>query len=165
MKINIETAYDTTEWKKQKEINKRFIKSVLCDIMCRYKNFETVNNIELSLLFTDDARMKELNLQFRNKNKPTNVLSFPSLAINTSNMLDFKPSSDYIYLGDIAFGYNVINNESRERDICFFDHFVHLLIHSILHLLGFTHDNEQDAKIMESLEIEILKHFAIKSPY
>lgn len=165
MKINIDIAYDTTNWKKHKEINKRFIKTVLCDIIKRYENFAVVSNIELSILFTDNHKMKELNTQFRQKDKATNVLSFPNLDIPPNSALDFKVVDDYIYLGDIAFGYDIILNESILRGISFYKHFTHLLVHAILHLLGFTHDNEDDAQKMENLEIDILKRFSIESPY
>ncbi|MFV9936608.1 MAG: rRNA maturation RNase YbeY, partial [Rickettsia endosymbiont of Haemaphysalis japonica] len=73
----------------------------------------------------------------------------------------FLGDSDYMHLGDIAFCYEVIYNESCEQHKTFEHYFIHLLIHSILHLIGFDHQNDTEANIMENLEIEILSYFGI----
>jgi probable rRNA maturation factor len=70
-----------------------------------------------------------------------------------------------MYLGDVAFCYSKIKQEAADQNISFKDHFIHLFVHSILHLLGFDHDNEEDADVMESLEVDILKDLFIASPY
>ena len=70
-----------------------------------------------------------------------------------------------MYLGDIAFGYEVIALEAKNKLISFQDHFKHLVIHAILHLIGYDHIKDKDAQAMESLEIQILEGIGIKSPY
>ncbi len=106
-----------------------------------------------------------MNKEFRGKNYHTNVLSFPDTEIDFNNILEFKPNNDYFYLGDIAFCNEVIEEESAIQNISFQDHFTHLTIHSMLHLLGFDHQNDKEASAMEKLEVEILKKFGISSPY
>ena len=109
--------------------------------------------------------MQSLNNEFRNKDKATNVLSFSDIEIGWRKIVEFIPDSDYMYLGDIAFGYEVIVLEAKNKLISFQDHFKHLVIHAILHLIGYDHIKDEDAQAMESLEIQILEGIGIKSPY
>ena len=165
MQIIVEIAKDVQEWNDHKYINKTLIKKILRNVLMRFKCFEPVKNFELSILLTNDDRMQALNGEFRNKQKPTNVLSFPDIELNRQGLLEFKPDLNYMYLGDIAFGYQTIKSEAIALEKSFKDRFTHLLVHSILHLIGFDHQNEKDANEMESLEIEILKDFAITNLY
>ena len=80
-------------------------------------------------------------------------------------MKEFKFHNGFAVLGDIILAYKVVKKESNEQNKNFVDHFTHLIIHSILHLLGYDHEIEKEALIMEALEIEILSFFNIKSPY
>lgn len=111
--------------------------------------------IEYSILFTNNDSIKEINASFRNKNSPTNTLSFPAN----------YTQGDFMILGDIIFAYETIKKEATEQGKTFKDHFLHLFIHSILHLLGFDHINAEDAEIMESLEVKLLSLLNIKNPY
>ncbi len=110
------------------------------------------HDISLSILLTNDAKMKELNNQFRGKNKPTNVLSFPS-----GDPLDEGVG----FLGDMAFGIETIESEHPD----FMSHMTHLAIHGILHLVGFDHETDEEAEEMEACEVEILELFNIPNPY
>jgi probable rRNA maturation factor len=105
----------------------------------------------LTLLLTTDARLRELNSLFRGKDKPTNVLSFPAA----------KPG----YLGDVAIAYGVMAAEARAAGKKPADHAIHLAVHGALHLLGYDHERDKDARIMEALEIEILAELGIVDPY
>lgn len=105
---------------------------------------------ELSIACVDDDAIHTLNKTYRGKDKPTNVLSFPS---------------DPPLLGDIVLAYGVIKQESDTRRIAFEDHVTHLIIHGFLHLLGYDHQNDEDAAGMEHLEIEALKKLGIDNPY
>ncbi|KAJ6645140.1 Endoribonuclease YbeY [Pseudolycoriella hygida] len=96
--------------------------------------------------------MLNLNSQFCGKGKATNVLSFPDIELDFRHLLEFTPNLDYMYLGDIAFGYEIIQSEAISQNKSFRDHFMHLLVHSILHLLGFDHQDDEEAIIMENLE-------------
>lgn len=165
MKITVEIAKEADIWQQHDEITSEYFSDIIQKILSRYPNFSRVNDIELSVLLTDNAKMQALNHEFRKKNKPTNVLSFQDLEINWRNIVEFKPDGDYIYLGDIAFGHQIIVEEAKNKAISFEDHFKHLTIHAILHLIGYDHNTEEEAEIMESLETEILEEFGISSPY
>jgi probable rRNA maturation factor len=165
MKFITEIAKESNLWSAHKEINKNLLKKIALNILKRFKCFDCVQTFELSILLTDDKRMCELNSKFRNMQKATNVLSFPDIELNWQGLLEFKPDFDYMYLGDIAFGYQTIKNEANSQGKLFQHHFIHLFVHSILHLIGFDHENNKDASAMEKLEIEILHDFAISNVY
>ncbi len=105
----------------------------------------------LAVVFTDDASIRDMNHQFRGKDAPTNVLSFPS--------------DEEEELGDIILAYETIEKEAAEQRKSFDNHLTHLLIHGILHLLGYDHSEEDEARDMESLEIRILAKLDIANPY
>jgi probable rRNA maturation factor len=105
----------------------------------------------LTLLLADDARLKALNHDFRGKNKPTNVLSFPA--------------TDDHYLGDVALAYGVTAAEAKAAKKTIADHATHLVVHGVLHLLGYDHETDKDAGVMEPLEVEILAKLGISDPY
>ncbi|MCP5369531.1 MAG: rRNA maturation RNase YbeY [Rickettsiaceae bacterium] len=146
-------------------INENFFNNILRKILALYPHLAQNYYIELSVLLSDDEQIKLLNAEFRSKNTPTNVLSFPEYENKLFKELDFIPLDNYLYLGDIAFSFETIKKESFEGNIEFMHHFIHLTIHSILHLLGHDHIEEDDAELMESIEIELLNSFQIKSPY
>ena len=104
-----------------------------------------------TILLTTDKKLRALNADFRAKDKPTNVLSFPS--------------DDPDYLGDIAIAYGVTAREAKIEGKPFADHASHLAVHGVLHLLGFDHERPRDAKLMEPLEVEILAKLKISNPY
>ncbi|MBA4204822.1 rRNA maturation RNase YbeY [Pannonibacter phragmitetus] len=112
---------------------------------------------ELSLLFVDDARIRELNTEWRNKDKATNVLSFPG-----------GEEMNGLYgplLGDIVFALETVSKEAEEQAISFQDHFLHLVVHGLLHLFGYDHQMEAEAEEMEDLERRILASMGIADPY
>ena len=126
---------------------------------------EYANNIEFSVTFSNDKNIAELNHQYRGKNSPTNCLSFPAQEIIASKLNECKFHNGFAILGDIILSYETVRKESQEQNKSFDDHLSHLLVHSILHLLGYDHEEEKDALVMEALEEEILSFFGIKSPY
>lgn len=164
MNIIVEISTEYEKWKLHREINNKFFTKTVIKTLEEHHNFK-VQEIELSILLTDDAHMQDLNKQFRNKDKATNVLSFPDIEMNGVMPIEFIPNTDYIYLGDIAFGYDIIKQEAEDKEISFFDHCRHLTVHAILHLIGYDHEEQKAAEEMESLEIKILQKFDIKSPY
>ncbi len=164
MKINVEIIRNFKEWKNYNFITKVFIKKVVANIINRYNNLNLVHEFELVILLTDNKQMLSLNKQFLGKEKTTNVLSFPDRELDFRHLLEFIPDPHYMYLGDIAFGYEIITHEALSQNKAFKDHFIHLLVHSILHLLGFDHQDDEEAGIMEKLEVEILHDFIIDSP-
>lgn len=112
---------------------------------------------ELSLVFTDDAHVRELNRRYRKKDTATNVLSFP--AARTS------PKSFGPLLGDLVFAAETIARESAAEGLSLDHHLTHLVIHGFLHLLGYDHENEAEAAVMEKLETAILARLGIADPY
>ena len=108
---------------------------------------------EVALLLTDDDEMHTLNLDWRGKDKPTDVLSFPA------------DEMDAPFLGDIAVGLGVLRGDAATRGIKLTDHLSHLVIHGYLHLLGYDHMNEEEAREMEALEIKALAGLGIGDPY
>jgi probable rRNA maturation factor len=111
---------------------------------------------ELSLLFTNDAAMRALNAEWRGKDKPTNVLSFPAH--------DGENADDPL-LGDIALALETCRAEAAADDKPFDHHVTHLLVHGILHLFGFDHRTDADAEEMEGFETQILAALGIPDPY
>lgn len=115
----------------------------------------TAENVDfksnLSIVFANDAFVKDLNHTYRGKNKPTNILSFES--------------DEEGYLGDMILAFETIVREAEEQGKTLADHLTHLLVHGLLHLLGYDHEQESDAEVMENKEIMILKGLGIENPY
>ena len=116
--------------------------------------------IEVSVVLTDDSGVQVLNREYRGKDKPTNVLSFAALDGD-----DPLPPEGPVHIGDIILALETLQREAADMEKSLADHFTHLLIHGTLHLLGYDHENDADANIMESLEISILSTFGIENPY
>lgn len=116
--------------------------------------------------FSDDAAVKTLNSEFRSQEKPTNVLSFPASApVVTADTSDPGPDELASCLGDIILARETVTREADEQGVAFEHHTTHLIIHGILHLLGYDHEDEASAEEMEALEISILAHLGIENPY
>lgn len=118
---------------------------------------EIADDAELSLLLTDDASIRLLNRDHRGIDKPTNVLSFPQE----------DPEADAYgpLLGDIVVAHETVAREAVEEDISFHDHFLHMIVHGFLHLVGYDHMNDDEAGEMEGLETAILARLGIADPY
>lgn len=106
---------------------------------------------EVSVVLTDDAEIRELNREWRGKDKPTNVLSFPQ--------------DEEILLGDIILSLGTIEDEARSQGKALADHTSHLVVHGLLHLLGYDHEVESEAEEMEALEIDICAQMGVNNPY
>ncbi|SIN89227.1 probable rRNA maturation factor [Parasphingorhabdus marina DSM 22363] len=121
-------------------------------------------NLEVAIRFTSDDEVRKLNAAYRDKDKPTNVLSFPLVA---QDMLGGLANTDdgEILLGDIILAKETCVNEAEEKQISVSDHAAHLIVHGTLHLLGYDHQNEADALTMEALETRALANLGIANPY
>ena len=124
----------------------------LCELNANFD--EVINCKSINISFVSQQEIKELNRRFLNQNKTTNVLSFPS---------DPKFYEDL--LGEIAICPFVIKAESIVQGKKEHDHLIHLIIHSVLHLLGYDHVDSKSAKVMEGIEINTLKKLGIANPY
>ena len=125
---------------------------------------------ELSLLACDDRRITELNDEFRDKPRATNVLSWPAneLAADLPGGVPKRPEPDFtgeISLGDIAISYDTCAREAADASKPMGDHVHHLIVHGVLHLLGYDHIRDQDATLMEKIEVEILGKMGVDDPY
>ena len=111
---------------------------------------------ELLIRIVNKSEIQALNKTYRYKDKPTNVLSFPS---------DLPVEIDESIMGDVVICTDVVLEEANEQQKTFNDHLVHMAVHGTLHLLGYDHMTESEAKIMEDLEVKILEKMQIANPY
>ncbi|QJB70654.1 rRNA maturation RNase YbeY [Parasphingorhabdus halotolerans] len=120
--------------------------------------------LEISVKFAENGEVKQLNKDYRHKDKPTNILSFPQVQ---RDLLSGLANSDdgEILLGDMILARDICIDEAKDKDVTLSDHVSHLLVHGTLHLLGYDHDDEADALIMEALEVRALKNLGIADPY
>ena len=135
---------------------------ILANVKKYTDTFQKNKRLNFSILLTNDAEIKEINFKYRNLNMPTNVLSFKTL-IDKKNY--FKNTEQEIYLGEIIISMEKIFSEAKINNVLFKDHFIHIFLHAILHILGYDHEIESERKKMENIEISILKNLGIKNPY
>ena len=126
--------------------------------------------VEMSLVLADDALVQTLNRDYRDKDKPTNVLSFALLddLDDTDESTDDVLARDEgmpILIGDVILAFETVQREALEQGKSFGDHLTHLVIHGVLHLLGYDHQSDPDADRMERLETSILARMGIADPY
>jgi len=145
----ITVLIDDPGWRKPRGLSARLRQAA--EAALRASGFKGKSG--LTVLLASDARLKELNRDFRGKNKPTNVLSFPA-ADNGDG-----------YRGDVALAYGVTLKEAEAAGKRFADHASHLVVHGVLHLAGYDHEKDRDAQVMEQLEVKILKRLGITDPY
>ena len=124
-------------------------------------------NFICCILACSSKKIKDLNAKFRGKNNSTNVLSFPSTAeiCKVKSSPKFKANVDPFELGNIAIAYEVCKKEARFSKIDFEHHVYHLIVHSVLHLLGYEHEEEKMAAEMEKIEVQVLAKLGISNPY
>ena len=124
------------------------------------RNFD----MELSVKLSDNTEVQALNKAYRGKDKPTNVLSFPQIQPDLFEALANTDDGEAL-LGDIILAYETCRDEAAAKEISFSDHITHLIVHGSLHLLGYDHENEIDAGLMENCEIKALATLGIANPY
>ena len=122
-------------------------------LICEY---EQIEKCSVNLKIMNDKEMQKLNKKFRSKDVSTNVLSFTNEDISKSITGD---------MGDIAISYEYLKKESEELDVDFDDHMIHMLIHGVYHILGFDHESNTMAEVMENKEIKLLEKLNIRNPY
>ena len=117
---------------------------------------EKMSDCVINLRLLNDKEMKKLNMQFRQKDKTTNVLSFPN------DDISLKQTKN---IGDIAISVEYVKAEAKKEGKTFDDHIIHMLAHGVYHILGYDHENNENAVIMENKEIQTLKKINISNPY
>jgi probable rRNA maturation factor len=132
----------------------------LAEIAAAIAGFIEFDEPEMAVVaLGNDEQVRTLNKQFRDKDKSTNVLSFP--ASETAQEVDDQT----VFLGDIILARETVAREADEQAVPFEHHAAHLIVHGILHLLGYNHENAEEAEEMEALEIDILATLGIENPY
>ena len=160
MYINIERDINSNKWTLYPEAtNENYLKKVISQSIACSKYQGMFNEVELSITFTDDNEIREVNKEWRGQDKPTNVIS-----IQVEDFSDVKKHS-YVFLGNIILSVDKIEEEAKEANKTFGDHCIHLIVHGILHLMGYDHHTEDESVEMESTEVKILNEFNITSPY
>ncbi len=154
--FSIDWAVEAGEWSELEPIDQVISQIVTC---LEQSNLDwPAYSCEASVVFSNDEAVRTLNRDFRNINKTTNVLSFPS----SSRM----PSlGDIRHIGDVILASETILRESVDLDLPPRHHLIHLIIHGILHLLGYDHESAADADTMETLETRLLTGLGIPDPY
>lgn len=159
--LTVEVETDRTDWAAALSDPDAHVRRILtaayADVAARE---DLPTPAEVSVLLTGDERQRELNARYRHKDAPTNVLSFPG----------FDPDDPAVpgmtaTLGDISVAFETTAAEATAQGLPFTDHFSHLLVHGLLHLLGFDHEDTDEAEEMEALEVEILAGLGIADPY
>ena len=165
MSVSLDIAEDGATWAELDPLARRALDATL-----RHLGHDPAC-FEVSVLLCDDARIRDLNGQFRAKDKPTNVLSWPAwdLSPEEPGQMPEPPETGTPDapegLGDIALSRDTCTREAAVQGKSLRDHATHLIVHSALHLLGFDHEIETDAEIMERIEVEILAQLGVADPY
>lgn len=149
--MNLEISVEGKDWKavaNLRKLTRQAVKTAAAD-----------DDVSLSILFTTDAKIAEINSQWRGLAYATNVLSFP---VSTEAPV---PNGEPRPLGDIVLAYGTIAREAAEQKKPIANHVTHLIVHGLLHLLGYDHEEDAEAEIMEAREIEILARLGIADPY
>ena len=156
MKLSLSLQQDFTA--PELVLKRAFIKKVI-ETTLRFIDVD--QNCEIGIACVDHAESQKMNLDYRQKDKPTNVLSFPSeFPEEVLAMLDAWP------MGDLVICIPVVLQEALEQHKTPIEHFTHMLVHGTLHLMGYDHEtSEQDAEDMEALEIQILAKLGFNNPY
>ena len=118
---------------------------------------------QISLNHVSEQQMQKLNMTYRQKDKPTNVLTFVYPPHESHH--DLMRGVDNFYYGEIFLCHHIIQQEAIAQCKPLSSHCKHIFIHALLHLCGYDHETDQDAQVMEGIEIDILKHFHIQNPY
>ncbi|MDF2494319.1 rRNA maturation RNase YbeY [Sphingomonas sp.] len=121
--------------------------------------------VEVSIRLTTNDEVQELNHQYRGKDKPTNVLSFPMVQSDLIDTVSQNSDDGEVLLGDIVLAHGVCTAEAAERGISVADHATHLIVHGTLHLLGYDHINDDEGDAMEAIERDALASLGIADPY
>lgn len=153
--IDIDIAIEAGNWPNEAVLEQLVQRAV--NAACQHLGFADVES-ELSIVFTNDDSIQELNAQWRGKDKPTNVLSFPAFPIKSGQ----APGP---MLGDIVIAFETVQREADEEGKPVEHHLTHLVVHGFLHLLGYDHETDAEAEEMEQKEREILHELAIPDPY
>jgi probable rRNA maturation factor len=151
-KLKIDVLIDSARWKSAGNI-----RTVVRRAVAEAAGAQSTSGSELAIVLTNDSAVRQLNRLWRGVDAPTNVLSFPA----ATRQAEDEPA----HLGDIVLAYETIAREARAESKPFAHHVAHLAVHGYLHLMGFDHEDDDDAETMEQAERKILRRLSIPDPY
>ena len=157
---NIDVSVQDPEWENISDIE-QLIKTVVTTTLGHVIMPREVEDrdLEISIVLANDDLVHVLNREYRDNNKPTNVLTFANLDG------DDIPTEGVLNLGDVILSFQTIEREAQEQGKFPLDHIKHLTVHGVLHLLGYDHQNDDEANDMETLEIRVLEQLGVQNPY
>jgi len=158
--VKIEVIVRSALWQKR-----RTAKTVIKKAISAAARAASTRPAELAIVLSNDSGIQALNRDWRGKDQPTNVLSFPAAPVRPARKGSGKSRVPAPYIGDIIIAYQTTAREAVAEAKPFDHHLAHLAVHGFLHLLGYDHENDRDAEIMERLERRILKRLAVPDPY
>ena len=158
--LKIDVLVHSEHWK-----NAAAAKNVVRRALKQAATALSTKTAELAIVLTDDAAMRRLNRNWRGIDAPTNVLSFATK--NSGDQLDEQSGGQFVgnHLGDILLAYETVKREAHRDGKAFDHHLAHLVVHGFLHLLGYDHGNDAQARRMETTERAILRDLAVPDPY
>ena len=151
-------------WRRHLADPERICRDALAATTARVPDSSWLTRAEVSVLLADDATVRRLNADYRGRDRPTNVLSFPMFEDARAHRPEPSPAGT-VPLGDIVLAFETVREEARGEAKPFPHHVSHLLIHGCLHLLGYDHQSAADAALMEGLERDALAQLGIPDPY
>ena len=157
--VTVELSVETPEWE---ALDLDTLAKIACEAGSKVAGLSM--ECKVSILATGDARIAELNGSFRGKDAATNVLSWPTEELSAGPGEVPNPPNDP-EIGDIALSFETCAREAADQGKTVHDHVTHLMIHGFLHLLGYDHVRDEDATVMEALEIKALETLSIENPY
>jgi probable rRNA maturation factor len=152
---NVEVVVQAAAWRRRPRAKATVKKAVLVAA-----KVASTRPADLAIVLTDDSAIRALNRQWRGKNAPTNVLSFPAASPARG-----KSRAAPLYIGDIVIAYETTAREAAAEGKRFSHHLAHLAVHGFLHLLGYDHEADDEAIAMERLERRILARLSVPDPY
>ena len=158
--LKIDVLVDSEHWK-----NAGTAKAVVRRALKQAATTLSTKSAELAIVLTDDAAMRRLNRNWRGVDAPTNVLSFATK--DPGDQLDEQHGGQQrrSHLGDIVLAFETVKREARREGKPFDHHLAHLAVHGFLHLLGYDHESDVDARVMQTAERTILRKLAVPDPY
>ncbi|MDG1996664.1 MAG: rRNA maturation RNase YbeY [Emcibacteraceae bacterium] len=166
-----DVSIDDEQWNESISNAQSLIDECLSEILIKVdegKALSKFDHIEIGFVLSNDAYIHSLNHQYREQDKATNVLSFCGLDDDEITGIlcgDDQPGPQPYSLGEIYIAYETLEREAEKANILFKNHFQHLIIHGILHLLGYDHIDDNEAEMMETLETKLLNDRGIDDPY
>ena len=151
-------------WRRQLADPERICREALVATLARMPDSSWLAGAEVSVLLADDATVRRLNADYRGRDRPTNVLSFPMFEDALARSAGPSPGGA-VPLGDIVLAFETVRAEAQAEAKPFPHHVSHLLIHGCLHLLGYGHESATEAAVMEGLERDVLAQLGIPDPY